>query len=52
MDRKIEFITAYVYMFGSTKKAADKVYKTATERYISEIIYTFKQNAKAAFYYD
>lgn len=52
MDRKTEFIIAYVYMYGSTKKAAEKVYKTADKQYISAIIDGFKQDAKIAFYND
>lgn len=52
MNKKAEFISAYVYMFGGTKKAAGKVYKTADEQYISAIIDGFKQNAKTGFYHD
>ena len=52
MSRKAKFITAYVWMFGGTKKAAEKVYKAADEQYINNVIHGFIQNAKACFYQD
>lgn len=51
MDRK-DFIIAYIWMFGTTKKEAKEVYKTASESYIREIIHGFKKNAKVSLYYD
>lgn len=49
---KEDFIKAYVYMYGSTKKKALEVFKTADKSYISAIVYAFKRNAQAAFYED
>lgn len=51
-NNKSEFIDVYIYLFGGTKKAAEKVYKTANKSYISVCIETFEHNAKAAFYHD
>lgn len=46
---KQEFITAYCYSFGCSKKEAEKTYRTATENYKQEIIKGFKQDSKQAF---
>lgn len=52
MKDKSEFIDAYKYLFGGTKKATEKVYKTASESYIKACIEAFERNAKVSFYYD
>lgn len=52
MNRKAKFINAYAWMYDATKKAAEKVYKTASEEYIDVIIEGFEQNAKSCFYKD
>lgn len=49
---KAEFVDAYRYLFGGTKKAAEKVYKTADVHYINACIEAFERNAKVSFYYD
>lgn len=54
MNKKAEaeFVDAYKYLFGGTKKAAEKVYKTASESYIKACIDAFERNAKVSFYHD
>lgn len=47
-----DFITAYVWLFRSTRKQALQVYKTAETGYIEAVITAFKDNAKRAFYND
>lgn len=49
---KEDFIKAYIYMYGSTKKKALEVYNSTDKDYISAIIYAFKRNAKEGFYHD
>lgn len=53
---KKDFITAYTWMYGSTKKQAEQTYRRAMEiadyNYIKETINCFKDNAKRAFYDD
>lgn len=52
MTMKEEFITAYVALYGGTKKSALKVYERADKSYISAIIYAFKRMCKNIFYED
>lgn len=47
-----EFITAYIWFYGTTKKQAIKVYKETDEYYHRDVIYGFKNNAKSVFYLD
>lgn len=53
---KKDFINAYTWMYGSTKKQAEQTYRRAMEiadyGYIKEIINCFEENAKKAFYAD
>ena len=53
---KKDFIIAYTWMYGSTKKQAEGVYHRAMEiadyGYVNEIINCFKGNAKKSFYND
>ena len=53
---KKDFITAYTWMYGSTKKQAEGAYRRAMEiadyGYVKEIISCFKDNAKKSFYDD
>ena len=46
MDRKEEFIKAYVHMFGCTKNAAEQAYKTKDSKYISRMISWFHRNGR------
>lgn len=47
-----DFVKAYCWVFGSTKKQAEKVYNTADKSYIAAIVYAFERNAQAGFYHD
>ena len=47
-----EFIAAYVWMYGGTKKAAQDIYKRADPKYIQEIVSAYKKNCFLAFYND
>ena len=53
---KNDFINAYTWMYGSTKKKAEGVFRRAMEiadyGYIKEIIACFESNAKKSFYAD
>lgn len=53
---KNDFITAYTWMYGETKKKAEGVYRRAMEiadyGYVKEIIACFKSNAKNSFVND
>lgn len=46
------FIIAYCYTYGSTKKKAAEVCKTATPEYIAAIIEGFRQDSRAGFLND
>ena len=50
------FITAYCWMFGSTKKAAAEAFKkhmdARNECYIKAVIESFENNARKSFYDD
>lgn len=46
---KQDFIKAFCYCFGSTKKEAERTYKTTTESYKQEVIKGYKQDARKAF---
>jgi len=52
--KKNDFVTAYVCMYGSTKKKALEVFKEkeADDSYINDVIDWFKQTAKFSFYND
>lgn len=52
MNKKAKFINAYAWAYGTTKKEAEKVYKTASKEYIEMIINGFKENAKRGLYND
>ena len=56
MGNKNQFVDAYVWLYGSTKKEAGKAYSRAMEiadySYIKEIIACFENNAKKSFYED
>ena len=51
-----DFVKAYTWMFGGSKKEAEKVYKeklaAGSGRYISEVINCFKNNARRCAYDD
>lgn len=49
---KARFVDAYIYAYGSTKKAAAEVYKTASPAYIAAIIDGLKQDAARAAFED
>lgn len=49
---KNDFITAYTWLYGASKKGAGQVWKTASEEYKKAIIETFENNAKQNFYND
>lgn len=49
---KAEFLTAYVYAYGTTKKQAEKAYKEASANYINAIIEGYHQDTRKAFYND
>ena len=53
---KSDFVTAYIWMYGSTKKKAEGVFRRAMEiadyGYIKEIIACFKDDARREFYDD
>jgi hypothetical protein len=49
---KAEFINAYIYSYGTTKKQAEKAYKEASAAYIAAIIDSYHQDARKAFYND
>ena len=53
---KNDFITAYAWMYGESKKKAEAVYRRAMEiadyGYVKEIIACFESNAKKAVYVD
>ena len=51
-ERENDFVKAYTWMYGTTKKKALEVFKTAHRDYVSSIIYAFKRNAKEGFYHD
>lgn len=56
LNFKDDFITAYTWMFGETKKKANEVYRRAMEiadySYIKEMINCYKNNCKRMFYND
>ena len=47
-----EFINAYCYCYGATKKEAKEVYKSASKQYIRAVIESFEQDSRKAFYED
>ena len=47
---KKRFLFAYAWMFGTTKKEAEHVYRTADDGYIKSIIDSFEHNAAITFY--
>lgn len=47
-----EFIKAYVWLYGTTKKQAKEVFKNSDIYYHREVIYCFKDNAKRSFEID
>ena len=49
---KQEFIKAYMYQYGETKKKALEVYEDAYDSYITETIKEYKDECKKAFYED
>jgi dTDP-4-dehydrorhamnose reductase len=49
---KKTFIEAYIQLYGTSKKEAEKAYKNATPDYIIEIINSYKNDAKKQFYND
>jgi len=49
---KTEFINAYVWMFGSSKKKASELYKTADPEYIKTVINAYRKQNKLAFWND
>ena len=55
-NMKSDFVTAYCWMYGETKKKAETVYRRAMEiadyGYIKETIACFKDNARRSFYDD
>ena len=55
-SNKSMFISAFCWMFSSTKKAAAEAFKehmdAKDERYIKNVIESFESNARKAFYED
>ena len=55
-DMKRDFVTAYTWMYGGTKKQAECAYRRAMEiadyGYVKEIIACFENNAKKSAYVD
>lgn len=53
---KRDFVAAYTWMYGSTKKEAETAFRKAAEiadyGYVKEIIACFEGNAKRSFYED
>jgi hypothetical protein len=49
---KKRFLFAYSWMFGTTKKEAEHVYRTADDDYITSVIDSFEHNAAITFYED
>ena len=49
---KAKFLTAYIYLYGGTKKHAENVYKTASAAYIAAVIDSYYQDCKLGFYND
>ena len=47
-----EFIEAYCWMYGQTKKQAKFAYKIYSDKTIKDIVDTYKRNYKKAFYED
>ena len=56
MKDKERFITAHMWLYGSTRKEAATMYNVAAAnaqyKYIKEIIDCFENNAKQSFYND
>lgn len=50
--KKHDFVTAYTWLFGATKRNAEQVYRTANSDYINAIIRGFMRNASACAYTD
>ena len=46
------FIEAYVWLFGGTKKAAKEIYKKADNDYVSLIIESYAKQNRIAFWED
>ena len=46
------FISAYVWMFGGTKKAEREIYKNADDEYIRIVIKAFLDQNRLAFWND
>lgn len=49
---KDDFIKAYTYCYGGTKKEALQAFKTTNKKYQNAIIKCFKHDAQSAFYDD
>ena len=49
---KTEFINAYVWLFGISKKKASELYKTADPKYIETVINAYRKQSKLAFWND
>lgn len=49
---KSDFITAYCYAYGATKKAALQAWKISNDSYKREIIAGYKEECKKRFYND
>lgn len=49
---RADFINAYCYTYGATKKEAEKTYKAASANYIKAIIEGYHQDTRKAFYND
>lgn len=47
-----DFITAYIFFFGGTKKHAKSIFKQTDEYYHRELIYGWKEEARKSFYTD
>lgn len=49
MTRKKQFLTAFCWLFGGSKRNAAEVYRNAAPDYITTIIECFQGNAARAF---
>lgn len=46
------FVDAYTWLFGSTKKYAKEIYKNEDKEYIEAVIFAYRTHCKIAFFED
>ena len=47
-----QFVDAYIWLFGGTKKAAKEIYRLSSAEYIESVISVYKRQLILAFYND